>query len=129
MNPKEHLVDRSYEANVTFSNGRISRSRVIPTTTTPLDPISRLFKRAKGVFKKKRSSPLCCQLKGCPTCSTRNSFQLLETWLPSSSTLPLLACNCLLLLKFTFLTSICSFQRKYRFSNFSRDLDFRSRVV
>lgn len=111
----------------TFSDEQ-SRVRVIPITI-PLDPISRLFKKAKGVFKKKRSSPLYCQLKGCPTCLTRNSFQLLETWLPSSSTLPLLAYNCLLLLKFTFLTSICSFQRKYRFSNFSRDLDFRSRAV
>lgn len=125
MNPS----DRCYEANVTSSDGQ-SRVRVIPTTT-PLDLISRHFKRAKGVFKKKRSSPLYCQLKGCPTCPTRNSFQLLETWLPSSTTrLPLLAYNCLLLLKFTFLTSICSFQQsKYRFSNFSRDLDFRSRVV
>lgn len=129
MNPKEHLVDRSYEANVTFSDGRISNLGLYLLLLLLSILFLDFLRGAKGVFKKKRSSPLCCQLKGCPTCSTRNSFQLLETWLPSSSTLPLLACNCLLLLKFTFLTSICSFQRKYRFSNFSRDLDFRSRVV
>lgn len=44
--------------------------------------------RRPVVFERETNSPLSCQLKGCPTRTDRNSFELLKTWQPSSSTLP-----------------------------------------